>query len=49
MKKRVKKGNCPKCGKIIVRKVPIKRKNPKPTQCNYCGFQIINPYEVFHV
>lgn len=48
MKKTIKKGFCPKCNKIMVRKMAIRRKKVKPTQCGNCGFIIQNPYEVFN-
>ena len=44
MKKNVKGAFCPKCNKKLFR---VKIKKDKPTKCNYCGFVIENPYEVF--
>jgi DNA-directed RNA polymerase subunit RPC12/RpoP len=43
-KKNIKGCFCPKCGKKLFRR---KTKRDKSTTCNYCGFVISNPYEVF--
>ena len=44
MKKNIKGCFCPKCNKKLFR---VKIKRNKPTTCNYCGFVIENPFEVF--
>jgi len=44
MKKNIKGAFCPRCGKKIFRKKVIANKS---TKCNYCGFVIENPREVF--
>ncbi len=45
MSRKVIKGAfCQKCGKKLFRR---KVKRNKPTTCNYCGYKILDPYEVF--
>lgn len=41
MKKRIKEGKCPRCGKTLYRRWV------KPTKCNYCGLEINNFKEIF--
>ena len=46
----IKKGYCPKCKKLLLRKRSIHvHKNLKPTICNYCKFKIENPYTIFNI
>jgi uncharacterized protein (DUF983 family) len=42
MKKRIKEGKCPTCGKTIYRRWVM-----SSTKCNYCGLEINNFKEVF--
>jgi len=44
VKKNIKGCFCPRCNKKLFR---VKVKKNKPTTCNYCGFIIKNPREVF--
>jgi len=44
MKKNIKGCFCPKCEKKLFR---VKVRINKPTTCNYCGFVIVNPKDVF--
>ena len=44
MKKNIKGAFCPKCNERLFR---VKVKRNKSTICNYCGFVIRNPREVF--
>ncbi len=44
MKRNIKGCFCPKCGKKLFRR---KVKRNIPTTCNYCGYVISNPYNVF--
>jgi len=44
MKKSIKGAFCPQCHKKLFR---VKAKRNKPTTCNYCGFVIENPREIF--
>lgn len=46
MRRQIKACFCPnpKCKKKLFRR---KIKKNKPTKCNYCGYKILNPYEVF--
>jgi len=44
MKKNIKGCFCPKCKKKLFR---VKTRINKSTTCNYCGFIIENPREVF--
>ena len=44
MKKNIKGAFCPKCKKKLFR---VKTRGNKTTTCNYCGFVIENPREVF--
>ena len=45
--KKKKYGICPRCNKIIVRKMSI-RKQTKII-CGNCGFEIPNPLEIFSI
>ncbi len=47
VKKKIKEGICPNCGKTLMRSRSIKIKKIKPTKCNYCGFLIEDPYKIF--
>ena len=47
VKRKIKEGICPNCKKKMYRRRSIKIKKIKPTKCEYCGFLIENPYNVF--
>ncbi len=39
-------GNCPRCGKRIIRKLPVQIEKAKQIICK-CGYEIKNPFLVF--